>query len=65
MSLRDLPDDVRYGGVLAVVVALGLFASWRIVRAPVNEWYLFLVPVIGLVLAGVEWDRIYLHDKSL
>ncbi|MFB6122219.1 MAG: hypothetical protein ABEJ78_02005 [Haloferacaceae archaeon] len=65
MSLSDLSANVRYAGVLAVVITLAVLTAWRILRAPVNPAYLFLVPCAALVLAGIEWDRIFLHDKSL
>lgn len=65
MGFADLPDRVRFGIVFAAVIGLGLAAGWVVVNSQLPPQALFLIPAAVLVMSGVAWDRIFLHDLPL
>ncbi len=61
-------DDARrsrYLLVLAAIVALTLVGVWYVTNSAVREHWLFALPLVALVLAGIEWDRIVQHGMTL
>lgn len=65
--MRDSPASARsrYAAVLVAVVSLALLASWFVTRSALDERLLFAIPLLALVVAGIEWDRIVRLDMAV
>ena len=65
--MGDSPASARsrYAAVLVAVVSLALLAGWYVTRSPLDERLLFAIPLVALVVAGVEWDRILRHGLAV
>ena len=65
MALEDRTPKERYGIVLGVVFVALAAISWYVARRPPSDWYVFLLAAGALFVAGVEWDRIFLHERTV
>lgn len=65
MELEHADPRLRYGVVLATIVLVSITAGWTISVMSFDSRFILAIPIMALIVAGLAWDRIFLHGEAI
>lgn len=65
MTFREKDPRTRYSIVLLTIVGLSLLAGYAVTVMAYDSRFVLAIPLLALFIAGVAWDRIFLHNEPI
>lgn len=65
MEFGAIDPRLRYGIVVTTIVALAVAVGWAVLASGMDPRFVMAIPLVVLFIAGLTWDRIFLHGEAV